>query len=202
ERPARRPDRAAGRAAGEASRPRAAECAARRAQDADAAGPGDAAAGRRAPGGGGGRAAVPRLRQSRCAQPLRHLPRPAAGPWADLRCRGRLRALGAGTGACASRPLPRAWRHALGARRRRAGGSRGAAVAGPHRRGRAEGGGGDPRPARHRRWRDDGALPLRPPGGQRHPHHPPGAGRADGRSTRCARRGHAGSGIEGAAIIV
>ena len=95
-------------------------------------------------------------------QPLRHLHRCAARPRADLRGRGGRRALGAGARPCASRPLSRAGRHALGARRRRAGGSGGAAAARPHRRGGGAGRGGDPGPARHGGWRDHGALPLGP----------------------------------------
>ena len=63
------------------------------------------------------------VRQPRQPRPLHDLRRPAPRPRADLRGRGRRRSVGAGARACASRPVSRARRHAVGAGRHRAGGS-------------------------------------------------------------------------------
>ena len=71
----------------------------------------------RALGGAGHAGRMPRVRQRRHARSVRHLRRPAARPAPAVRGRGRRRLVGARSGQAVQRPLSRARRAALRARR-------------------------------------------------------------------------------------
>ncbi len=117
-----------------------------------------------------------------CADPA---PRSAS----RLRRRRRGRSLGARAVRRVQGPLSRARRHAFGARRRRPGRPAHRRARRPRRRWRRAR--GDPRPERHRRGPDHGALPRRPPRRDRRRGLAPRPRRAGRRRARLSRRRHA-----------
>ena len=116
--------RAAGRSSWQAPRSRAALGTARCPAPAGAARIPSGAAARRAAYGRRERPTVHHLRQSRCPGPVRDLRRSGTRPLDHLCRRAGRGPLGAGAHADVPRPLSRAWRALVGARRHRAGRSR------------------------------------------------------------------------------